>query len=1637
MPDGLPIIGQTEEEWELNSDWIKHVNGSREKEVALHDDLQERAQGKRKLRLVLAKSRPNLILRVGPKGKKRWMTTGTGSAWGDRLMSHVAEALESRGQSQESIAEPDRREQPEGKSDADDYRKNGTLAKAFLNWFGPWDTDPEKASKVVNPKGEPQETYEVEQSQVVKDGKPVVVYHGTAYGEFDAFDKSKQDPNALYGAGFYFTEDRTVAEHYMNKDASPFSRPLDRVDLKNIYAFFQIHPYSEKYRSGLGETPWDGIRRTFVNLHAGTTDWKYAEQALAVNDDVPEVAELLQELGITVRQKHQNMKAVYLNIRNPFDPEAPLTEETAKRLAKAIETHPAWKDTGAAHSLGTIPRYYPTMRAEDALARVSNQVEIDPHERETSDGQGGKKTVMAHYSLSKKYWQNLLMHAGYDGITHIGGNNMGGGHNHRVWIAFEPEQIKAVDNVGTFSSDTANIYKGLRLRLSKSVVHAYDRTVNGKVVHVAPYERETHQLDFEPSGGLAQATRKVPDLQHLHGEAGEDWQAHWYYHENPKWAASRLHVNLAKQGWRVTRRDITQHKARILDAKDPQGKVHFFSISHRVAARMQDKPFDWSKIFAPKTQPAMMKSVPRLILSKLRTRKVPADESIRPTHNLAKSWSGDLQAKVNKTHGIESHWVTLHGRGKEGDGMHVLIAPVEGHHRVVWAPKGSGFEHLRIDKLGTKEEWKAKSQERKEKEKQRVTSLSESERKSEREKKVKESEERQTAHVEYAKKLSKVLGVNIIPKETRVAEKKAREVLKSEDETKPEKSEAEDKEGRGEERGEKGLTLRKVNDIIEQHAFNKIAADVVGSELEKPAEYNDLPDTHKKILDNMTTEQAQQVAQHALERIRKEKGFPEAEMEDDDSFAEKIDPGKAVIGEALKRHGDEARAIGNVALWQRVTAQGQGLHESFRAGGHAALSALATDLGMAPGLSDNIVETLGVRNTARLLAANTKDKAVAIKRVLQQHEDEGSERVKKTLAEVERLDGEIKANEVAVEKDVLSDAHAKNYNARLINRQQEQLGQIAGSLEAGSEFIDALKRGGDVSMRHSDIRILEHKAQALGLDGDDYDIAKDDDGRLTLTVKQQGYGKILGSGNALSQDMQKLHDRKIQKHAIKGLNYDAMKGGDLHPDQAAAALYPHQSPGRAAFANLNVGKGKTLTAIAFAQEHVNQTKGKGRTLYVTLANLRQQVGDDVTKFAPGLKTAIADGTAEQRGTAYSGDASMVVTGISTVGDDLERILKEGHFDALVIDEVHRMVSGKDAISEQAKKIQELREGLESGAKKRGGLKVLTMSGSSQRNDISELWKIGNLTKPGALGNMTNFLTKYMEIGSGGNAYQSAMQRALQAEMKPFTLYGSGTVPAPERQERDPIGMSDAQRSAYGAVEKKWEAKDISTGRRYASLYNIIHDQGYDTNPKAQEAIRVLNEEHEAGNKSIIFAQHLSAVKTLLEGATKAAGGEGTLLAYTGATPKQRRREIQQTVNTGIAHVTGVRVSTPKGEGIITKITKAKGVPTGYTVKLDSGKQVDTKVDDTELRLKGVIATDAGSTGLNLQGASTMVEYDRPWTDERREQRGGRIARMGQTKPTKNIVLRSEAPFEREKDFVLDRKAAQYNATRAALAGEAL
>jgi superfamily II DNA/RNA helicase len=66
-------------------------------------------------------------------------------------------------------------------------------------------------------------------------------------------------------------------------------------------------------------------------------------------------------------------------------------------------------------------------------------------------------------------------------------------------------------------------------------------------------------------------------------------------------------------------------------------------------------------------------------------------------------------------------------------------------------------------------------------------------------------------------------------------------------------------------------------------------------------------------------------------------------------------------------------------------------------------------------------------------------------------------------------------------------------------------------------------------------------------------------------------------------------------------------------------------------------------------------------------------------------------------------------------------------------------------------------------------------------------------------------------------------------------------------------------------------------------------------------------------------------------------------------------------------------------------------------------------DDPACRV--FLSTDAGSTGLNLQHASTLVNMDLPWNPAILEQRIARIHRMGQTRPVSIINFVAKGTIE--------------------------
>jgi hypothetical protein len=264
-------------------------------------------------------------------------------------------------------------------SPQDDYKQNGTRSKAFKKWFGDWERDPEHSSKVVNEDGEPQETYHLSKVRDAK-GKPVTVYHGTAHGGFDEFDKNKQDRDALYGSGFYFTEDKSIAYEYSISDSG------GKREIKAVYLNIR-NPIDMNQEIEIDE------KNEFIN---------------AIIKEMPLVNESAKKLFIEQLDK----------ITNYYSKNGKLSYDT---IYKSIEKAYGWVLEGG---------------------------------------------LLYEITSLKPLIISAIKKLGYDGITHIGGRVMGD-KEHRVWIAFEPNQIKAVDNQGTFDEGSNNIYKALNRRLIK------------------------------------------------------------------------------------------------------------------------------------------------------------------------------------------------------------------------------------------------------------------------------------------------------------------------------------------------------------------------------------------------------------------------------------------------------------------------------------------------------------------------------------------------------------------------------------------------------------------------------------------------------------------------------------------------------------------------------------------------------------------------------------------------------------------------------------------------------------------------------------------------------------------------------------------------------------------------------------------------------------------------------------------------------------------------------------------------------------------------------------------------------------------------------------------------------------------
>ena len=295
-------------------------------------------------------------------------------------------------------------------------------AAKFVAWFGP--------SKVVKADGSPKESYEL----------PTVVYHGTSQGGFREFDggKMSNENELLYGAGFYFTEDREIANQYAMNGLT-----------KRVMNQSQFDEFSAK----LGET-----------LPGG---WKMVEHPRIDNFGLGRHLSLLHLSGAEVpivAREDNNLPGRWM------------VDESGD---EALLKHDLFEAADLVRSI------LPKREVKSVYLSIRKPFDLD---RDRIGGFGYEEAVGAMGSKAKV--REHLRSLGYDGFTHIGGT-VTGGDKHRVWIAFEPTQIKATDNEGTYDPTNADMYKEFK--------QPKDGDGDGKVFDGTPQERLVIASDYDPT----------------------------------------------------------------------------------------------------------------------------------------------------------------------------------------------------------------------------------------------------------------------------------------------------------------------------------------------------------------------------------------------------------------------------------------------------------------------------------------------------------------------------------------------------------------------------------------------------------------------------------------------------------------------------------------------------------------------------------------------------------------------------------------------------------------------------------------------------------------------------------------------------------------------------------------------------------------------------------------------------------------------------------------------------------------------------------------------------------------------------------------------------------------------------------
>ncbi len=465
----------------------------------------------------------------------------------------------------------------------------------------------------------------------------------------------------------------------------------------------------------------------------------------------------------------------------------------------------------------------------------------------------------------------------------------------------------------------------------------------------------------------------------------------------------------------------------------------------------------------------------------------------------------------------------------------------------------------------------------------------------------------------------------------------------------------------------------------------------------------------------------------------------------------------------------------------------------------------------------------------------------------------------------------------------------------------------------------------------------------------------------------------LGQDVMIYPDAEEFIQQRLLQERLRDKVAEIRQDPANHPlrtELLRASLLPYQldgiafaaGAGRAILAD-DMGLGKTIQGVGTAEFLAREAEIK-KVLIICPASLKAQWRSEIHRFCD-RKVQLVGGSIAERRHMYANDCFFTVCNYEQVLRDIISIEKIS-WDMIILDEGQRIKNWEAKTSNVVKSLR--------------SRFALVLSGTPLENRLDDLYSVVQFVDDRRLGPGFRFFNRHRMVDEKGKVLGYKNLAELRTTLAPILLRrtrDSVRLELPQRTidfvrippSDEQLALHAANMQVVASITRKKFLTEMDLLRLQKALLMcrlaangtfLVNKEEPNYSTKLEhldDLIERLFEEE--GRKVIIFSEWtgmLSMIEPLL---TKRELG---YVRLDGSIPQKKRPEL-----------------------------------------------VHAFQNDAECKL--FLTTNAGSTGLNLQAANTVINVDLPWNPAVLEQRIARAHRMGQKQPVQVYVLVTEQTIE--------------------------